>query len=210
MNDGYLSYLLILTSAILLASGWNHIFVRDIKVQELIVFYAVWCSGLFFHIPITAGRYVQGTYLAILLLLAAVSRRDKPSELSYLAVSGILIGAVGYYIHVLYTSDPVLILHDPTIDIALVCAVLAWTVSREASHQAAVVSIALLIMDMAGARQAASAHDLDYKLGDSAFQDGWWVAICASRGLSITGEWFVRLCTSGSKRLLIWLRGLRR
>jgi len=210
MNDGYLSYLLMLTSAILLASGWKNVLAREVSARELITFYTAWCAGLFFLIPITSNAYVQGVYVAILLLLAGVARRTRLAELAYLALAGILIGAVGYFIHVLYTTDPVLILYDPTIDIALVCAVLAWTVTQEASHQGAVIAIALLIRDMAGSCQVASSHDLICKLGDSALQDGWWVAVCTSRVLSVASEWLVRICLSGSRRLLIWMRGLRR
>jgi|GEM_PF-1244120 hypothetical protein len=210
MNDGFLSYLLLLTSAILLASGWKEALARDVKTPALIMFYFTWCAGLFWTVPIFRNGYAQGVCVAILLLLAGVARRTRPVDLFYLAASGGLIGAAGCFIRGLYASDPVLILYDPTIDIALVCAVLAWTVSRETTHQAAVVTLVLLMVDVAGAREALSSPGLTYTLAAPAFQDGWWLALCAARILSLAGEWIVRMLSSGSRRLMLWMRGLRR
>jgi hypothetical protein len=209
MNDGYLSYLLMLISAILLVSGWKNILAREVKAQELIIFFTAWIIGLTFVIPITASGMLQGVYVALMLLLMRTLCRTSRGEGSYLAAAGVLIGMVGYFVHVLYESDPVLILYDPTIDIALVCGVLAWTVTRDVSLQASVITISLLILDIAAAWQTGSTMTT-FRLGDLAFQDSWWGAVCTSKLLTITGELLIRISSYGGKRLMLWMRSLRR
>jgi len=205
MNDGYVSYILIVVTIVLLSSGWRHNLAGTASRAELALFFFAWMSGLFYTIPIGTEVRIQGVYIALALLLFGAFRRMSRADAAYAVVSGVLAGLIGYCLHLLFRIDPVLILHDPKTDIAAAVGLIAFLVSGSVYQQAVVWSVACVIIDILTGSDASSAW-----LGKGAFQDSWWIAFLSARALSILRELAVSAATHAVKRMASWMRFLRK
>jgi len=205
MNDGYMSYLLLLTTVVLLASGWKTTLVGSISRRKILLFLMTWITGLFYVIPFGTDIQVQGLYLSVLLLLLHSMGRVTFTQGTFMITAGILTGLISYCLHTLYRIDPVLIVYDPTLDISVAVGLIAWLVSRSVWQQAVVWTLACVISEVA----SLIAGDITY-LGSPAFQDSWWIAFGVARVLSIIRDVFVRLFLLAGKRVSLWTRALRK
>lgn len=204
MNEGYLSYMLLLVTIILLASGWQRSLAKDIPLRQLSLFLAVWMTGLFFTVPVSQGIYVQASFVAHLLVLFSWLRNSRFASICYTTAASVLSGLISHMLLVLYRLDPILLIFDSRIDRALIIGLFAWTISRRLLVQAAVITIASLLGEVTV--QLADASRVPLLICGPEFQDQWWIALYTAMILTLASESLLRLAAAISKKLPRWTR----
>lgn len=205
MNAGYLSYVLLIVTIILLSFGWKENLVGSLSRNRIAVFFVCWISGWFYTIPVGADILIQGVYLGVVAVLIYTFRRVTFVHGVYLFTAGALGGVISYCLHVLYRIDPVMIVHDPALDIALVIGVIASLASRSVWQQAMVWSLACVASEVISVMAGEINH-----LGSGFFQDDWWVAGLTARLLTMIFDLVGKLYGQASRVFTLWVRALRK
>lgn len=209
MNEGYLSYILLLVTVILLGSGWQRSLARDIPIRQLVLFIMIWITGLIFALPINEEIYVQASSAALLLVLIAWLRSTTMASLIYILTASLLTGLISHMMLVLYRLDPVLLIFEPRIDRALIVGLFAWMISRRLLQQAAVITIASWLGETA-THLTDSWRIYPLLLGGPDFQDLWWIALYTAKILTIVSDSLAHLTAAISRKLPWWTRVSRK
>lgn len=203
MNDGYISAILLVIILILLASGWRTLLFKDISPAALGVFFSLWIIGMAVHVELTETLHVQGIYLPLLLIVWAAVRFADWSSALLLILTALLTGLIGYFVQNLYMLDPALVVMNPQLDLALLLALLTYTVSRTPLMQSASLAIALIAGEIMTWRQLPVESATFF--GGAGFQDLWWMSLAAVRATGIFIECLASLIQYLLKHFAIWL-----
>lgn len=203
MNDGYISAILLVIILILLASGWRTLLFKDISPAALGVFFSLWIIGMAVHVELTETLHVQGIYLPLLLIVWAAVRFADWSSALLLILTALLTGLIGYFVQNLYMLDPALVVMNPQLDLALLLALLTYTVSRTPLMQSASLAIALIAGEIMTWRQLPIESATFF--GGAGFQDLWWMSLAAVRATGIFIESLASLIQYLLKHFAIWL-----
>ncbi|KRE69291.1 YphA family membrane protein [Paenibacillus sp. Soil750] len=183
MNAGYLSLILLCITLILLASGWKELYIRSISHKGMLLFFASWLIGS--RVTVTIQHvHIQLVYVVVLTIAFSILYVTQGfiHKLHLLSI-GLLIGSLHFLFQQLLEMDPILIIRNSEWQTALLIAIVAVVVQRNAWEQIAAISIGYLIGDM----YQASIHEVDgfHQLGMATFQDQWWLSIFTARTLTI-------------------------
>lgn len=206
MNDGVLSMIILLIAIILLLCGWREDLTRGISRRELLVFFTIWCIGMFVTIPLGPAAVMQGVYVALGLVLLRFLFSAELGTVFYMIAAGLMSGLIGYLFQHLYMSDPVLLIFDNKIDIAMIIGFLAWAVSRQTLPQLAVLTVAWLTIEAVGLRSVD--WHTPIHLGSPGFQDRWWLTVGFARVLTLGGALTVWSFQAGFRRCAASYRAL--
>ncbi|WP_141692658.1 YphA family membrane protein [Paenibacillus pectinilyticus] len=96
---------------------------------------------------------------------------------------GLLMGSLHFLFQQLLEMDPILIVRNAQWQSALLLAVVAVVLQRNAWEQIAAISIGYLLGDM----YQAGIHEINgyHELGFADFQDQWWLSIFTARTVTI-------------------------
>ncbi|MGG1551760.1 YphA family membrane protein [Paenibacillus ferrarius] len=183
MNSGYLSFILMSITLILLASGWKTLYVGGVSHQRLLLFFASWIVSA--RLTVTVENvHVRLVYALIAALSFLILYRTQGIvHKVHLLSIGLLLGSLHFLLQQLLEMDPILIIRNPAWESAAIIAVVAVAVQRNCWEQFAAISLGYVIGDLyqAGIREIDGYH----RLGYAAFQDQWWLSIFLARTLTI-------------------------
>ncbi|CAN7593221.1 hypothetical protein LJR153_004388 [Paenibacillus sp. LjRoot153] len=183
MNAGYLSLILLCITLILFASGWKELYIRSISHKGMLLFFVSWLIGSRVNVTIQ-HIHVQLVYVVVLTIAFSILYVTQGfiHKLHLLSI-GLLIGSLHFLFQQLLEMDPILIIRNSEWQTALLIAVVAVVVQRNAWEQIAAISIGYLIGDM----YQAGIHKVDgfHQLGMATFQDQWWLSIFTARTITI-------------------------
>ncbi|SDN87903.1 hypothetical protein SAMN04487897_105245 [Paenibacillus sp. yr247] len=183
MNSGYLSLILLCITLILFASGWKELYLRSISHKGMLLFFVSWI--VFSRLTVTVKQVqVQLVYVVVFLISLGILYVTQGfiHKLHLLSI-GLLLGSLHFLLQQLLEMDPILIVRDSEWDTALLLALVAVILQRNALEQIAALSIGYLLGDM----YQAGIHPKDgyHHLGNGTFQDQWWLSVFAARTMTI-------------------------
>jgi len=183
MNSGYLSLILLCITLILFASGWKELYVRSISHKGMLLFFALWIAGSCISVTIKQV-HIQLVYLLVFAISIAILFviHGFIHKLHLLSI-GLLLGSIHFLLHQLLEMDPILIVRNSDWDIALLLALIAVVLQRNALEQIAALSMGYLLGDM----YQAGIHPVEgyHQVGHSIFQDQWWLSVFSARTMTI-------------------------
>jgi hypothetical protein len=205
MNPGYLSYIALTVSLILICFGWRSHAIGSSSTGAAVLFCAGWIVSASMEWSLPFG--IAGTFAYVPLLLftyriflSSLPRREFASAFSF----ALLLGAVVSLVQLIQAVDPQLIAFHPVLDPILLLCVLTISYTRNPSLQLVMVSISLLLND-AYMAHLYRAWEPAF-LGDRVFQDSWWAAAVSVRAGSQAVEGFYGAWHQGVSRLRGFLR----
>ncbi|HZG57483.1 YphA family membrane protein [Paenibacillus sp.] len=204
MNAGFLSYIILTLSLILIGFGWRAQAIGNGSGKAAAVFCLAWIVG-----AASDWRYggATGTFVYVpLLALGAHAVRTSSSwkETASIASFGCLLGAVFSLVQLLETLDPLVIVLHPSLDPVLLVGLLVAAYVRMPAAQLALLSIALVVNDVYMGSLYAEWQPA--ALGDREFQDAWWLGAATARAATVFGVSAVRRAKAGGGRIRGWLR----
>ena len=208
MNEGYLSIILLIIVLILLASGWRTLLFIDTPPLVLTVFFTLWILGMFVQLSLSESLKMQGIYLAWVVLVWIAIRYAKWPGALYFLFTGFFTGLIGYFVQHIYTLDPVLVVINSRIDLAVLLAFITWTVSRMPLIQAVNVAVALIVVESLQLHLKQTEQTM--LLGGPGIQDIWWMSYLAVRVCGALSESLSSLIQLFLKHLPIWMGGSRK
>jgi hypothetical protein len=183
MNPGYLSWLLMVISMILFASGWKDVLMRGMTSRVILLFFVSWLIGLSLVISIPGGR-VALWILVLVVLLSIVFWRIEGIVQKLHAISvGVLMGSISFFMQETIQLLPSLVFGNSELTAALVIGILAVTTIKLPSVQIASVSLGLLLGEVFFLYLHRKHVGLEF--GSWKLQDRWWLTVFVTRGLSI-------------------------
>ncbi|WP_309118671.1 hypothetical protein [Paenibacillus sp.] len=204
MNPGFLSYILLTLSLILICFGWRSHAIGGASARAASLFCLGWIAAA--AVDWKAGAWAGTAAYAPLLALAALglvspfSRKDAAAALSF----GCLLGAIFSLVQLVERVDPLAIVLHPTVDPVALIALLVVCYTRRAAAQLAMLSIALVVNDAYMALLYARWQPPFF--GGREFQDAWWVAAASARVLSVASAAVVDRAKREGGRIWAWLR----
>ncbi|TLS53077.1 hypothetical protein FE782_06830 [Paenibacillus antri] len=204
MNPGFLSYILLTLSLILIGFGWRTHAIGGASARAASLFGLGWIAAA--AVDWKAGAWAGTAAYAPLLALAAIglvspySRKDAASALSF----GCLLGAIYSLVQLVERIDPLAIVLHPSVDPVALIVVLIVCYTRRASTQFAMLSIALVVNDAYTALLYARWQTPFF--GGREFQDAWWMAAASARALSVAAAAVVDRAKREGGRIRAWLR----
>jgi len=209
MNPGFLSFILMLISLILLASGWRPLLLTGIPGIAVVLFYAAWCLMELFRFQWRNGEAVNGIVLvlAALVLIVTLFRRSPLGMLHFVSI-GLFLASVYYLLKHLGHLNPFFFPERSWSAASLTVAVSSAMLIRKPKDQIAVIAMALVL----GTLLYRSVHRIGpgATFGDFRFQDEWWFAVFTARVLSMAGEFSVAAARGASKSLLDRWKGFKK
>ncbi|PYI54957.1 YphA family membrane protein [Paenibacillus flagellatus] len=209
MNPGFLCWILICISLILLASGWKRTLLRDIPDPAIVLFFVGWCALGRLQLPLTGYGQANGIVLLLAVVVAAVWARQRTALAGLHAVSfGLFLASVYYLLKHLGEVDPFFLPYRSGTGTSCVLGLIAALLVRRPQDQIACISFAMLV----GSALYAIVHRERYgvSFGGLTFQDDWWMAIFAVRLLSVAGETAAGTVRDASKSLANRWKGLKK
>jgi hypothetical protein len=204
MNPGYLSYIAITLSVILMSFGWRAQAIGNASVRAALWFCSGWLLSIILHWELASVFAGTCVYVPLLALTVAALKnaplRDTASVLSF----SLLLGSVLSLIQLVEAIDPFVIVLHPILDPLLILCLLVVCYTRSPMLQFVMVSVSLVVND--------SYMALMYKewehafFGDRSFQDAWWMSVIAVRALTV----FLSIIQSTSQRWISRLLGFLR
>jgi hypothetical protein len=199
MNPGYLSWLLMVISVILFASGWKEVLIRGITSKVILLFFVSWFIGMSFTFAIPGGS-IAFSVVILLFIIGGALWQVNGIMLKLHAISiGILLGSVSFFMLETVQMTPVLLYRSPELSMALFIGLLAAVSIKLPSVQLASVSIGLLLGE-AYFRYMHRRH-VGLELGSLLFQDRWWLTVYMTRILSIMIICMLKIVRSGLSRM---------
>ncbi|WNR42464.1 YphA family membrane protein [Paenibacillus roseipurpureus] len=194
MNAGYLSLILLCIMLILLASGWKELYIRSISHKGMLLFFVSWLIGMRLTVVIRQV-HIQVVYfvvLALALLILYVTQ-GFIHKLHLLSI-GLLLGSLHFLVEQLLVMDPILIVRNSAWQSALVLALVAVVLQRNAWEQIGAISIGYLLGDL----YQSGIHKVDgnQMLGLAGFQDQWWLTVFTARTITIMVQFAYNSCRS--------------
>lgn len=182
MNPGYLSYLALLVSMVLLGFGWQAQAIGNSSLRGAWWFLFGWIFSCAVSWRSPAGA-VGGTcaYLPLLILAAAPLRKKETAVMEILSAYcyALLLGAVVCLLQLMEVSAKLWISFGSLSDVLIAVTVLTIVFTRVPVLQFAVLSIGLMVSDLFWA--FAPMGTGNPVLGGKTFQNVWWMAAMAVR-----------------------------
>ncbi len=204
MNPGFLSYILLTLSLIVIVFGFRQPAIGDGSTRAAMWFGFAWIAAAAFEWRIDAWSgtltYVPLLALAAFALIEPYSAKDAATALSFAC----LVGAIYSLIQLVERIDPLAIAVHPEIDPVVLCAVLIACYTRRASLQLALLSIALVVNDAYMALLYASFRPAYF--GGREFQDAWWLSAVSLRAITVSAVAAFAMVRRESGRIRGWLR----
>jgi|GEM_PF-3170845 len=184
MNPGYLSYILITLSVILVCSGWHHQAIGSFSVRGALTFVGIWLLAGWLHWESSGGMSGSFVYVPLLLLTIASYRICEHSGMErFTALTfSLLLGAVVSLVQLIEMTDPVWIIFHPFYDPLIIAGMLTLGYTRSPSLQFGIVTAGLVGSDLFLALLPMVPHR---EIGERAFQDAWWVTAVSVRTGSV-------------------------
>lgn len=183
MNPGYLSFLLICMTIILLSCGWKTQLIRGVSYKVVLIFIMIWfiCSAFHLHLM---GPYRMN--LCILLLIAAaiwiVLLLESWMDRVHLISLGFVLSAAYVLLIQLNDLEPIYIIIHPYVNISLVLGTICAIFIKQPLNQIAVISIGLIAGDMIHTFMIY--QHLPFELGTANLYDLWWLTFMVTRLIS--------------------------
>ncbi|HZG85224.1 YphA family membrane protein [Paenibacillus sp.] len=176
MNPGYLSYIALTLSLILVGFGFRAHAIGRSSAWSAASFSAAWivAAAVDWNVGAASGTLV---YAPLLALIAAgfaaepLGLKESASALTF----GLLLGALYSLVELVESVDPLIIAVHPSVDPALLTTALVVCFTHRPALQFALVSIAAIVNDAYMAMLYAEWQTPYF--GGRAFQDAWW--LCA-------------------------------
>lgn len=182
MNPGYLSYISILSSMILLGFGWKVQAIGNSSLRQAWLFLAAWIAACALHWELPEGA-VAGTltYLPLMVLAAAPFRRKETAVMEVVSayLYAVLLGAVASLLQLVEVTAPLWTMFGPFYDLAVAVSVLTIAYTRSPMFQFVILSISLIVNDSLTAALAIGSGEI--MLGGRTFQDLWWMTVLSVR-----------------------------
>ncbi|MEF3301832.1 hypothetical protein [Paenibacillus sp. GYB003] len=209
MNPGFLSFILISITLILLASGWRRTLLGDAPVRAIAGFFVAWLAMGQIRFRLSEHATVAGAAIVLAVsVVVAAARRRSPLGLLHLVSLGLFLASVYYLLKHIGELNPFFWPNRSWSAAGLAVAAAAAMLVRRAEDQLAVVSMALLLGTFLYWRvhqQPAGAV-----FGNLRFQDEWWFAAACARTMSVAGESSLALARGASKTIAKRWRGLKK
>lgn len=186
MNPGYLSFLILLITAILLATGWKHVLAPDISwriiggaaAAAMLLPLPLWWSPLPEFLPIMLHAVVCAGLLAS---TPAFRERGWTASTGYYLLFTVMLGIIWGGIRQAYSFDPVFHWINPLWDAPLLAGLLCGAFTSHARQQLAV----LLWAAMLGELVHTLLHVHTAYIGSLAWWDSFWLAAATARLFSL-------------------------
>ncbi|TDF99328.1 YphA family membrane protein [Paenibacillus piri] len=205
MNPGYLSFVLLVVSLILYASGWTDFLMRGITSKVILLFFILWIVSMETSVSLMQIRV--SLWAVMLLAIAAVVlwRSHGILHKLHLVSAAVLIGSVSFFLQETIHLMPALVLGSAELSAALLIGLLVSALVKLPAAQLAVISIGLLLGETYY-RYVHKGH-LEFHLGSALLQDRWWLTVYAARMLSVMLACLVLI----SRKSLLWIvSGIRK
>ncbi|MBD2845185.1 hypothetical protein IDH44_08275 [Paenibacillus sp. IB182496] len=181
MNAGFFTFWLLGLAGILVLTGWRRELLGTVRLRALLVFGVVWAVLLPVNWALTSTLSIRLSLVwqmgwAIGCLLLAKLR----SQALYHLFATAIVGALVYWIRVLYLYDPVFVVIHPFWDTALAAGLLAGILSPLFAVQFSILTLALALAQLLLHRSAM----LHIPLGSASWQDGFFAALAIARTVS--------------------------
>lgn len=197
VNPGYLAFLVMTISVVLLASGWKTILLRGFSDRNILLFFVLWVGiGSFSFTLAGVEVHLDLVVLAVSALATAASRRSQPLVLAHIGVSALLLGVLGFVLEELEGSVPWLPSRHPLIERSLFLATVAVMMSREPVIQFASTGLALCLAETFGVFVRPYMG-----MGGWEFQDQVWLTLFAARIGAVTLETSLKLALQVGRRI---------
>lgn len=181
MNPGYMSWIWIVISLILLASGWKDVLLKGVTAKAIRFFFIVWCLLMAVHFPI--GKHVLYPIFFFLFILycAALLSGEHAQRRLQMAFLPTFLGILEFMLR--QTSGAAVLMLP---DSSLLLAAAAVLLVRPAVPQIAVISMSELVC--LALTVYVHKERLPLTIGDMRFQDHWWLAVCSARLTTVAVE----------------------
>lgn len=187
MNPGYLTFLLISVTLILLGSGWKDILLPGISRTSILLFFVMWILSGWFQLQ-AGGMRIQLTVPLLfgMAVWAAVALDSHPSRI-HAWTSGIVMGACHVLLRELGEEGFLTGRLELEVYSAWALAFVAAAAKRSPLWQFAAISVCLSLSELAFVwlNRGTPAGRL---AGGAAFSDQWWQTFCYARGLTASAE----------------------
>jgi hypothetical protein len=179
MNPGYLTFILLSVTLILLACGWKETLLPGVANKRIILFFAVWicCNEIVLNLG-AVRLTLSYAVIACLTVLLLKSAGNVQQSLGLVFVS-LLIAACDYLFLEMYSVNPFMTVISKRADIALILALIGLLLNRHPYRQMLILSLSLLLGE--AWYQASHLAARPVKLGTADFMDQWWLAIFGAR-----------------------------
>ncbi|WP_442548607.1 YphA family membrane protein [Chengkuizengella axinellae] len=184
MNPGYLSFLLLSITYILVFFGWENQIIQEVSRKTILVFMLVWSLFLFIDIPLF-NTYVNLSYLIMLLTSTYIYLSQKTRFISFHSLTFMIFFSTLYVLfQQLYFMDPMFIIYHPTVDAAIVLAMLTAVLVKSSLEQFAVITIGIILGDFI--LSYFTLYHLPTQLGTFELYDIWMLTFIICRFISET------------------------
>lgn len=205
MNPGFMSWILIVVSLILLASGWKNSVLRSISDRSIVLFFAAWCLLSRFHFNWGGAEIYPIAFLLLMNIVLSLWRRQTIISAIHFVSFGLFLASIYYLLKHLGDLDPFFLPFQTSLGTSAAVALMAAMLVRRANDQIGCISFALLL----GWVLYGTVHreQAGFRIGDFTDQDEWWLAVVMARGVSVAAESAAAIARAISKRMSDRWRG---
>lgn len=175
MNPGVLSHIFLIIALILLLTGWRPVLMRGISTRSMYLFLFGWVTLTSFEWRIDHLTVINFGVILYLLLVLRIFWKAGSGDRIQLFSLGFLTGTVVFLLQELFRLDPVLIIADPYLDIAVVVVLIALIGFREVRYQIFLISFAVFLGE--GLFLLFNTKRLPFYFGDWQTFDLWWMTV---------------------------------
>ncbi|WP_155972710.1 YphA family membrane protein [Paenibacillus sp. Leaf72] len=184
MNEGYLSFWIMIMAFILMTTGWAE-YVGAGRSKLIVAVLCLFAQPFHYHVTIY-GTAVE-IYASIMIVAVAVCwsfRRGAGGESRrYLLLCACLTGIILGAIQKLYRLDPVFFWLDPAWDGGLLGGLLVAAFSVKPGHQFGILLLAAAMAELANGLLSSGTYMA--RIGSLAWWDSFWLAFACARLISI-------------------------
>ncbi|WP_456236792.1 YphA family membrane protein [Chengkuizengella marina] len=181
MNPGYLSFLLLCITCILLFFGWKNQIIQEVSRRTILLFLMLWTFFLFINIPFAGGYIVNLSYLFMVITSVYVTYRFQIVTLNFFLYF-IFISTLYVLFQMLYFIDPMFIIYHPKVDIAVVLALLSASLIKNSLEQFAAITLGMIFGDII--LSLFIFHKSPLQLGTFELYDMWLLTFITCRVIS--------------------------
>jgi len=205
LNPGYLSLLLMLVAAILLASGWKTALLGRVSGRDVALFVVLWAASMQFRWTWNGAIFYGAWPVAFGLVAVLLWRSENWFRRWHVVVTGILLGSVYMLLQELYAIDPMFVLVGGNYDAVLWLSVICLMMRRKSFEQIGSLTIGLLLGELLAALFHHEGRMLVF--GSPTFQDHWWLAVMTVRSASVAIGSALLLARKWASRIPLPRRG---
>ncbi|WP_074904847.1 hypothetical protein [Paenibacillus algorifonticola] len=184
MNEGYLSFWIMIMAFILMMTGWAE-YVGAGRSKLIVAVLCLFSQP--FHYRVTVYGTAIEIYASVMVAAVAVCwtlRRGADGESRrYLLLCACLTGIILGGIQKLYRLDPVFYWIDPVSDGGLLGGLLVSAFSMKPGHQFGILLLAAVLAELANGLLSTGIYMA--RIGSLAWWDSFWLAFAYARIISI-------------------------